>query len=361
MRSDTQTSSRSKITITRETFAQRQADMTSNWYEGVKQREGDVDAYIAKRHDAYLGRWKEATRFIRDGSKVLDVGGGNLFPKLLDYLTDRKFDYWYLDVDQRAVDGSRASAAAYGIPGDHFAFGYNDQFSFPDSTFDAVFSSHCIEHSFDLFSTFRELNRIIRTGGNLLMAVPFGWEKNPEHPYFFGPNHWVALVEDAGFEIRVAQVGSEYPEVGHDFFIAARKIGEPRLDWRIKPDDYRKDSYTFANHDDVAVRYIGNHSLTTNKDGSHMRGSNWAIRVNFPNAVEVLPVFHNHSWSGIVQITGGAQISHHDLFSWFPTVQPARHLITAPKHKDRELIIQPCGKNPASREMEAVVYGFMYR
>ncbi|WP_322009726.1 class I SAM-dependent methyltransferase [Paraburkholderia sp. J12] len=345
----------------RATFAQRQADMTSNWYEGVKRREGDVDAYIARRQDAYLDRWREAGRFIQDGATVLDVGGGNLYSALIEYLKGRRFDYHYLDVDQSAVEGSRALAVTHGFPADRFASGFNDCFSFPDSIFDAIFSSHCIEHSFDLSSTFRELNRILKPGGNLLMAVPFGWEENPEHPYFFGPNHWIALVEDAGFEIRVAQVGREYPETGHDFFIAARKVGAPLSNWRIEPAAYQKESFRFVAHDDSVVRYQGDYSLTTAKDGSHLRGSDWAIRVNLPGAVEVLPIFRNHGWSGIVQITGGGQISHHDLFSWFPTVQPARHLLTAPRERDRTLTIQPCGKNPSSRATEAVVYGFMYR
>jgi len=31
--------------------------MTARWYENVKRTYGDVDAYIATRHTAYLDRW----------------------------------------------------------------------------------------------------------------------------------------------------------------------------------------------------------------------------------------------------------------------------------------------------------------
>src|ERR1700737_4494416 len=96
--------------VDRETFAERQAKMTSNWYEQVKKREGNVEAYIAKRQKAYLERWKEAGRFIDDGSTVLDVGGGNLYPDLLSYLKDKKVEYHYIDVDSSAVEGSKKLA-----------------------------------------------------------------------------------------------------------------------------------------------------------------------------------------------------------------------------------------------------------
>lgn len=284
-----------------------------------------------------------------------------MYPQLLKYLKRRKFDYFYLDVDPSAVDSSRVMAEAYGFFGDHFSIGFNDQFSFSDATFDAVFSSHCIEHSFDLSSTFRELCRIIKTGGNLLMAVPLGWEENPEHPYFFGVDHWVALVEDAGFEIRVAQIGQEYPEIGHDLFIAARKITESKPDWRIDPNDYRKESFKFIGHDSEIISYSGNYSLTAQGDASHLRGHDWTMTIALPKIVEILPIFVKHPWSGIVQISGGGQLSYHDLFSWFTTIQPARHTPITPDEASRIFTIKPCGKNPASWAAEAVVHGFMYR
>lgn len=241
----------------RSDFGLRQADMTARWYENIKATHGDVDAYIRTRYIAYMDRWREAGRFIADGSSVLEIGGGNLFPELLDYFKAREFKYSYADVDPAAVDSSRALAEQAGLTDASFSLGFNDQLDFPTATFDAVFSSHCIEHSIDLSATFRELNRVLKPNGNLLMPVPFGWEINLEHPYFLGPDEWARLTEDGGFSIRIAQIGNEYPEMGEDYLIAASKISEPKVPGRIDPILYLKDKYDYT--------------LSTRRQPSHTR------------------------------------------------------------------------------------------
>ena len=342
----------------RDTFAARQAAMTANWYEGVKRREGDVEAYIQRRRDAYLDRWREAGRFIADGSRVLDVGGGNLFPELLAWFRARGFDYRSLDVDPGAVAGARSLGPLYGYDASRFAAGLNDRFDHPADSFDAVFSSHCIEHSIDLRTTFAELHRILRPGGNLLMAVPLGWEANPEHPYFLTPDQWVVLLEDHGFDVRVAQVGREYPEEGVDLFIAARKARACRAALRIAPEDFRKESYTFVPHDDPAVRCTGQASVDAAQARTHLRGEDWRIELRLPRARQAWPVLHRHDWSGIVQVQSGAGVSRHDLFSWYPYVQPALH--PAPLVEGL-LTVTPAGRNPCSFATEAILHGFLVR
>ena len=51
-----------------------------------------------------------------------------------------------------------------------------------DSSVDSIFSSEVFEHIFELDSTLLELNRILKTGGKLLITVPFVWEEH-ETPY----------------------------------------------------------------------------------------------------------------------------------------------------------------------------------
>lgn len=348
--------------LDRDTFARRQAEMTANWYEGVKRREGDVDAYIARRQSAYLDRWQEAGRFIPDGSRVLDVGAGNLYGTLFEYFKRKRLDYHYLDVDESAVVGSAELGARYGFAPDKFAQGFNDQFHFDNGTFDAVFSSHCIEHSFDLAKTFTELNRILKPAGNLLMAVPFGWESNPEHPYFLGPDHWVALIEDHGFTVRVAQIGREYPESGYDYFIAARKEQPATGPKRLAPADYRKDNYRFIPSDDTNIRITGQVARTPDGAAAHMKGKDWTVTISLPpSASEVLPVLVKHNWSGTVQIASLESTSWHDLFAWFPYVQPVRHALRRRTVGNHQIVIKPTGKNEASWSTEAVLYGVMYR
>ncbi len=345
----------------RETFARRQSDMSANWFERVKSREGNVEAYIGKRQLAYLDRWREAGRFIGTGSRVLDVGGGNLYQSLVEYLVSKDIDYYYVDIDQSAVDGSRNLASRFGMDGSHFTMGFNDRLEFPGEYFDAVFSSHCIEHSFDLRETFNHLNRVIKHGGNLLMAVPFGWEQNPEHPYFMGPGEWITLVEDAGFKIRVAQVGSEYPESGFDFFLAATKIEVPKPNSRISPVDYQKSTFQFLPYQDSRIVCTGDVSAAVNWDAIHLRGDNWCISIDIPNALEILPIFSHHHWSAIIKISGKGYSTFHDLYSWFTMVQPIRCKIPNRRYFRRPLMVGPVGSNPLSWSTEGVFHGVMYR
>jgi SAM-dependent methyltransferase len=341
-------------------FARQQAAMTEGWYENTKRLHGDVEAYVATRYAAYLDRWKEAARFIPEGSEVLDIGGGYHAKTVLEFIKSRKYSYNYIDVDPSSVAASAGVAASLGMDSSRFRQGLNDDLPFSDGGLDAVFSSHCIEHSFDLMKTFSEMHRILRETGNLLMAVPFGWETNLEHPYFFGPTEWVSLVQDAGFKIRIAQIGCEYPEAGYDYFICGQKRPEIPRQSRINPDDYKKSNFEFLPADARAISYRG--LITRKADHIICRGSDWQIDIAVPDsATEVLPVFQRHDWSGVVQGKWGSQLVTEDLYSWFPYIQPVR--IKAPAASARESIVSlvPIGKNPVSSDSEGVLWGVLKR
>lgn len=340
----------------RDAFGLRQAEMTQRWFESVKARFGDVDGYIKKRQVAYLDRWQEAVRFFPKGSKVLDVGGGNLYESLLKFLSSHGIDYWYQDVDPAAVAGSRALAQQLGFSPNKFIQAFNDHYPYENQTFDAVFSSHCIEHSINLPRTFTEINRILRHDGLLTMAVPLGWEENPEHPYFFDQQNWILMVEDFGFEVRVAQIGREYPESGVDLFIAARKIGDPSRE-RLDVSDFTKASYSFARFDDPRISYSGQTHVIDDGRAIKLVDQDWNIQLQFSSCSVVIPVFVRHNWSGIIKISTFSGVRTEDLFNWFPTVQPLKINTSAP---DELIEISSAGKNIAGHSTEVILYGVMY-
>ena len=345
----------------RETFAVRQAEMTARWYQNVQRREGDVAAYIARRENAYLDRWREALRFVQDGSRLLDIGGGNLFPRMLAMLAERSLEYWYVDVDPAAVVTSRALATAAGFAPERFAEGFNDRFEHPDASFDAVFSSHCIEHSFDLAATLAELHRLLRPGGTLLLAVPLGWEVNPEHPYFFGVDEWLAMVVDAGFRLRVWQIGTEYPETGVDLFLAAERIPTSSVTRRLNPEDYRKSNFRFLDLTDPSIACFG--SSTLHEDRRIMEGEAWEIRIKLPPGMrEALPIFYRHDWSGVIKLTCGPVWTATDLYSSFTLAQPVRLELPTNTLTDLPpLQISPITRNGVSRSTQGVLRGIMLR
>jgi len=121
-----------------------------------------------------------ARRGLRDGlgeflpaltGEVLDVGCGR---KPYQHLT-RATRYVGVDIDTPAT---RALAAA--------DFYYDGRtLPFADASFDAVLCSQVLEHVFTPEKFLREIHRVLRPGGVLLLATPFVWDEH-EQPQDFG-------------------------------------------------------------------------------------------------------------------------------------------------------------------------------
>jgi SAM-dependent methyltransferase len=125
--------------------------------------------------------------------KVLDVGCGRkpyreLFPVA---------EYIGLEVDS---PDSRAHK--------HADFFYDGRtFPFRDGEFDSVITNQVLEHVFHPDEFFREIHRVLKVGGTLLLTVPFVWDEH-EQPWdysrysSFGLRH---IAQKSGFEILVAR------------------------------------------------------------------------------------------------------------------------------------------------------------
>lgn len=73
----------------------------------------------------------------------------------------------------------------------------------PDGYFDSVLSSEVFEHIFNLDHVLRELNRVMKPGGKLLVTCPFVWNEH-EVPYDYARYTRFALADILkrnGFEI----------------------------------------------------------------------------------------------------------------------------------------------------------------
>jgi SAM-dependent methyltransferase len=85
---------------------------------------------------------------------------------------------------------------------------------FIDNCFDSVFSSEVFEHIFNLDQILKEIHRVMKPEGHLLITVPFVWEEH-ETPYdfarytSFGLQH---LIEKTGFEIIKIEKTTHYIE-----------------------------------------------------------------------------------------------------------------------------------------------------
>lgn len=103
--------------------------------------------------------------------KVLDVGCGEKPYQELFSST------YYVGVEIASARPERKQEADLLYDGARLPFG--------DSTFDSVVCSEVLEHIFDPERFLRELGRVLRPGGTVLLTVPFLWPEH-EQPQDFG-------------------------------------------------------------------------------------------------------------------------------------------------------------------------------
>jgi SAM-dependent methyltransferase len=108
--------------------------------------------------------------------RLLDVGCGNgPFRHLLD---PAKISYQGVDV---------AEAAAFGYANPDVVYYDGHALPFPDAAFDLVLCTEVLEHIPDPAETIREMQRVLKPGGRLLLTIPwsarFHYQPHDYHRY----------------------------------------------------------------------------------------------------------------------------------------------------------------------------------
>lgn len=153
--------------------------------------------FVAARHVRFLARR------VPVGGRVLDVGCGR--GTLLSALADRGLEVHGVEVSQAAAEGADPRAQIRIAP--RLA-----EAAYPDNHFDLVILWHVLEHLPDPAETLSEVHRILRPGGNVVIAVPnfSSWQARwagpgwfhldpPRHLYHFPVAALRTLLTSRGF------------------------------------------------------------------------------------------------------------------------------------------------------------------
>lgn len=123
--------------------------------------------------------------------KVLDVGCGK---KPYQKLFINASEYIGMDIESSGHDHSHEEIDVF----------YDGKtFPFADKSFDSVLTNQVFEHVFNPDEFISEIKRVLKSGGQLLLTVPFVWDEH-EQPFDYGRYSSFGIkhvLEKHGFEI----------------------------------------------------------------------------------------------------------------------------------------------------------------
>jgi SAM-dependent methyltransferase len=86
---------------------------------------------------------------------------------------------------------------------------------FPDNSFDSILASEVFEHVFNLPEILSELNRVLKTGGKILITCPFLWKEH-ELPHDYARYTLYALrdlLEKNNFKVELIDKSGNFVQV----------------------------------------------------------------------------------------------------------------------------------------------------
>lgn len=152
--------------------------------------------------DLYFRRHVTAT------DTVLDFGcNDGVFLRWLD--AGRRIG---VEVNPAARQECEAACREEGVPVEL----HDDIGAIPDGIIDVAISNHCLEHTLTPFEALRQIHRVLRPGGKLVLVLPFDDWRSPihrrwrpddrdNHLFTWSPMNVGNLLTEAGFRVESAE------------------------------------------------------------------------------------------------------------------------------------------------------------
>ena len=167
---------------------------------------------------------------LQGGEKLLDVGSGAGHSTL--HFARAGVETTGVDLTREMVETARRLAQAEGLANARFERGDAEDLPFETDSFDVVSCRLCAHHFADVPAALREIRRVLRPGGRLVLCdsmAPaddgqdeffqrFETLRDPSHVRNYRVSEWKAMFEDAGFTPR--EVGAWDLEIDFDDWIA---------------------------------------------------------------------------------------------------------------------------------------------
>jgi SAM-dependent methyltransferase len=208
-----------------DTVTQNKKYYETYWSAGKHTFSGSNQGYAPN-----LRRWmSEELRDLSNSSPVLEVGCG-------DGSFTADLANQFSNVTAIDISAGQIAENAARLPGIKFKqHDVSETFPFPDASFDVIWCSEVLEHLFEPSFALREMHRILKPNGRLLVTVPyhgrfknilialFNWDDHfvPSSPHirFYTNRSLSRIVGAAGFHsIKIKTCGMGRPL--RDLFVA---------------------------------------------------------------------------------------------------------------------------------------------
>jgi ubiquinone/menaquinone biosynthesis C-methylase UbiE len=185
-----------------------------------------------------------ARKYIKPGSRVLDVGSG--YSMFFQITTDWDFHVTCCDLDSAAMEKMRGM-----VPQWEWIVADAVELPFEDTSFDVVYAGEIIEHVGDPTGALREWRRVLKPGGIFILTTPnrdrllaranrCEMIMNPEHVREYTLPELKSALREAGFKIlRVTGIYLElvinwHRRPGYRLDMLVRLYDQPEHIWAYR-------------------------------------------------------------------------------------------------------------------------------